>query len=224
MIAPSASVRHETYRWSIAHNRRIAVLRWVVPVAGILVLSVPAFQIAASMVGDIVPIEGIRLENDTLVIDGPRFEGRTATGSNYALEAARAESRVGNLDTADLYELSVDIADDEGYRAHIEFASAEWTMSTQYLASNEDVTVSDSTGASGVLAGVEVDWPAQVLTSDGPVRFAFDTGAQLYADTMEHDLEAARWQFSGVTLDMVPQSDAGEARDPFAAETNNDAP
>lgn len=224
MIAPSASVRHETYRRSLAHNRRIAALRWIVPVAGILVLSVPAFQIAASMVGDIVPIEGLRLENDTLVIEGPRFEGRTATGSNYTLEAARAESRVGNLDTADLYDLSVDIADDTGYSAHIEFASAEWTMSTEHLVSNEDVTVLDSTGARGVLAGVEVDWPAQILISDGPVRFAFDTGAQLHADTMEHDLEAARWQFTGVNLDMVPQPDAGEARDPFGAETDNDAP
>jgi hypothetical protein len=223
MIAPSASVRHETYQRFVAHNRRIAALRWLVPVAGVLVLSFPAFQIAASMVGDIIPIEGIRLENDTLVIEGPRFEGRTATGSNYTLEAARAESRVGNLDTADLYDLSVDIADDDGYRAHIEFATAAWTMSTEYLTSNEDVTVSDSTGARGVLAGVEVDWPAQILTSDGPVRFAFDTGAQLYADTMEHDLEAARWQFTGVDLDMVPQPDAGEARDPFAAETDNDA-
>ncbi|AEQ53422.1 hypothetical protein [Pelagibacterium halotolerans] len=223
MIAPSASVRHETYLRFARHNRRIAALRWMVPAAGMLILAVPAFQIAASMTGDIVPIEGIRLENDTLVIEGPRFEGRTATGSNYALEAARAESRVGNLDTADLYDLTVDIADDSGYSAHIEFASAEWTMSTEYLVSNEDVAVSDSTGARGVLAGVEVDWPAQVLASDGPVRFAFDTGAQLYADTMEHDLDAARWQFTGVNLDMVPQRDAGEARDPFAQETDNDA-
>ena len=223
MIAPTASVRHETYLRFARHNRRIAALRWVVPIAGIVVLSMPALQLAASMVGDIIPIEGIRLENDTLVIDGPRFEGRTATGSNYTLEAARAESRVGNLDTADLYDLTVDIADDSGYSAHVEFASAEWTMSTEYLTSNEDVTVSDSTGAQGVLAGVEVDWPAQIITSDGPVRFSFDTGAQLYADTMEHDLDAARWQFSGVNLDMMPQPDAGAARDPFAAETDNEA-
>ena len=96
-------------------------------------------------------------------------------------------------------------------------------MSSEYLTSNEDVTVSDSTGAQGVLAGVEVDWPAQIITSDGPVRFAFDSGAHLYADTMEHDLDAARWQFSGVNLDMMPQPDAGEVRDPFAAETDNDA-
>ncbi|WP_417578858.1 hypothetical protein [Pelagibacterium sp.] len=224
MIAPSASVRHDTYLRSIAHNRRIAVLRWLVPAVGLVALSFPLVQIAASMVGDIVPIDGIRLENDTLVIDGPRFEGRTATGSNYTLEAARAESRVGNLDTADLYDLVVDVSDDTGYRAHIEFASAAWTMSTEYLVSNEDVTVEDSTGARGVLAGVEVDWPAQTIASDGPVRFDFDSGAQLNADTMLHDLEAARWRFSGVSLEMTPQPDAGETRDPFAAEIDNDAP
>lgn len=224
MIVPSASVRQDTYQRFLVHNRRIAALRWLVPAIGILMLSVPMLQIAASMVGDVLPIEGVRLENDTLVIEGPQFEGRTATGSNYILQAASAESRVGNLDTADLYDLDIDISDDTGYAAHIQFSSAEWTMSSEYLISNEDVTVSDSTGAQGVLAGVEVDWPAQMITSDGPVRFSFGIGTQLNAQTMVHDLEAARWEFSGVTLEMMPQPDAGASRDPFAAEMDNEAP
>lgn len=218
MTAPTAAMRLETYNRFIRHNRRIAALRWIVPVAGVIALSVPVFQLGAAMVADALPIQGIRLENDTLVIDGPRFEGRTATGSNYAMEAARAESRVGNLDTADLYDLTVDINDGGGYRARVDFSAAEWTMSTEYLISNEDVHVADSTGARGVLAGVEVDWPAQVIESDGPVHFTFESGAQLVAETMIYEIDAGRWQFSRVDLDMLPQADAGEDRDPFAPE------
>lgn len=219
MTAPNAAMRLQTYNRFARHNRRIAVLRWAVPALGVLALSVPVVQLAASMVADAIPVAGIWLENDTLVIDGPRFEGRTAAGSNYSMAAARAETRVGNLDTADLYDLVVDIAGEGGYRARVEFSSAEWTMSTEYLRSNEDVLVADSTGARGTLAGVEVDWPAQTIMSEGPVRFTFETGAQLIADTMIYDLEAARWRFSRVDLDMVPQADAGESRDPFAPES-----
>ncbi|WP_332713070.1 hypothetical protein [Pelagibacterium mangrovi] len=219
MNAPTAAIRLETYNRFARHNRRIAVLRWAVPVLGVLVLSVPVAQLAVSMMNDIIPIEGLRLENDTLVVDGPRFEGRTATGSNYTMEAARAETPVGNLDTIDLYELVVDIADEGDYSAQVLFSSAEWTMSTEYLRSNEDVFVTDSTGARGTLAGVDVDWPAQMITSEGPVRFTFESGAQLDADTMVYQMEAARWRFSGVDLDMVPQADAGESRDPFAPES-----
>ncbi len=58
-----------------------------------------------------------------------------------------------------------------------------------------------------------------MITSEGPVRFTFESGAQLDADTMVYQMEAARWRFSGVDLDMVPQADAGESRDPFAPES-----
>lgn len=218
MSAPTVGMRLDTYNRFARHNRRIGVLRWAVPVAGVIVLSVPVLQLAASMVADSLPIEGLRLENDTLVIEGPRFEGRTATGSNYSMDAARAESRIGDLDTADLYDLTIAITDDAGYDATVRFSSAEWTMSTQYLRSNEDVAVADSTGASGILAGVEVDWPVQRITSEGPVRFSFDSGASLVARTMLYDMNAGLWQFTNVDLDMVPQPDAGETRDPFAAE------
>lgn len=218
MSAPTAGMRLDTYNRFARHNRRIGVLRWAVPVIGVMVLSVPVLQLAASMVADSLPIEGLRLENDTLVIEGPRFEGRTATGSNYSMDAARAESRIGDLDTADLYGLTIAITDDAGYDATVRFSSAEWTMSTQYLRSNEDVAVADSTGASGILAGVEVDWPVQRITSEGPVRFSFDSGASLVARTMLYDMNAGLWQFTNVDLDMVPQPDAGETRDPFAAE------
>lgn len=215
---PTAGMRLDTYNRFARHNRRIGILRWAVPIAGAIALSVPVMQLVASMVAESLPIDGLRLENDTLVIDGPRFEGRTATGSNYAMDAARAETRIGDLDTADLYGLTVAITDEAGYDAMAQFSSAEWTMSTQYLRSNEDVTVADSTGASGILAGVAVDWPAQRVTSDGPVRFSFETGAGLVAQTMIYDMNAGLWQFTKVDLDMVPQADAGEARDPFAAE------
>ncbi len=190
----------------------------MVPVAGVALLAVPVFQLTVEMIADVVPVDGIRLENDTLVIEGPRFEGRTSEGSNYTMTAARAESRVGDLNTSDLYDLVIDLRGGGTYTAQVEFSTAAWTMSTQYLTSNEDVFVSDSTGASGILAGVEVDWPEQVISSDGPVRFSFESGAELVSDTMVHDLNAANWTFGGVSLDMVPTQDTGADRDPNAVE------
>lgn len=218
MSSISASPRLDSYNRFIRHNRRIALLRWLVPVAGVAILALPVAQLTIETLADIIPIEGIRLDNDTLVIEGPTFEGRTATGTNYTMVSDRAETRVGNLDTVDLFGLRIDLADGDGYDALAEFTTATWTMSTEHLVSNEDVSITDSTGMSGILAGVDVDWPNQIVTSDGPVRIAFDTGARLVADTMIHDIDGARWSFTGVSLDMIPQDDAGAERDPFAVE------
>lgn len=218
MSAASPGIRHDIHARLARHNRRIGVLRFAVPALALLLLSVPVIQVGVSMVADALPVAGIRLENDTLVIAAPRFEGRTATGTVYKMNAERAESRIGNLDIADLYGLRVDLAGGGGYRAEIEFSTAQWTMSAERLVSNEDVLVTDSTGAAGMLAGVEVDWPGQIITSDGPVRFTFSGGNRLDAATMRHDMGGAIWQFGGVRLQMIPAPDDGQERDPFAQE------
>lgn len=218
MTPPSSGARLDAYRVFARHNKRIALLRWLVPAAGLALLCLPLVQVLVSMVADVIPITGVRLQSDTLVIEGPTFEGRTATGTVYAMVAERAETRVGNLDTIDLFGLSVDLEGGADYHADARFSTATWTMSTEVLTSNEDVLVSDSTGARGTLAGVAVDWPGQIITSDGPVQFTFESGARLVADTMVHDMDAAAWQFEGVSLDMIPQQDSGADRDPFAVE------
>lgn len=218
MTYQGTDARHALYTRFARRNRVIDVLRVVVPIAGVLLALVPVAQVVIASIATSLPIQGIRLENDTLVIDAPRFEGRTATGTVYAMQAARAETRVGDLDIADLYDLEIALTDEGDYAARIGFSSAQWTMSTETLVSNEDVAIADSTGAEGILGGVHVDWPGQLITSEGPVHFTFASGADLVADTMVHDLDTARWHFSGVRLDMVPQADAGESRDPFTQE------
>lgn len=219
MTAVQTDTRHTLYDHLGRHNRRIGVLRWAVPLAGAALLSMPLGQFLISLAAPELPIAGLRLENDTLVIDAPRFEGRTATGTVYRMTAERAESRVGDLDVADLYGLAIDMTGEGGYQSRARFTSAQWTMSTEVLTSNEDVIVSDSTGAQGLLAGVEVDWPAQIITSEGPVRFTFDGGSQLDAGTMLYDMDAGLWRFAAISLDMTPAEDAGAERNPHVTES-----
>lgn len=218
MSAAQPDIRRALYDRLNRRNRRIGVLRIAVPLAGMALLAAPVAQLGLSMLEDALPVAGLRLEADTLVIDSPRFEGRTATGTNYKMSAERAESRVGDLDIADLYGLTIDLSGSGGYTAVIGFTSAQWTMSRERLTSNEDVAVRDSTGMEGQLAGLEVDWAEQVLISDGPVHFEFGDGTRLDARTLQHDMGAATWRFTGVTLDMTPAPDAGQARDPHAGD------
>ncbi|WP_127145108.1 hypothetical protein [Pelagibacterium montanilacus] len=208
--------RRALYGRFARHNRAIGILRLAVPLAGLAILIYPMVELAVSSLARSISIGGVRLEADTLVIDAPRFEGRTATGTVYSMTAERAESRVGDLDIADLYGLVIDIEGGENYLANASFPTAQWTMSAEHLVSNEDVTVTDSTGASGRLAGLSVDWPAQTIASDGPVIFDFDDGSRLDAETMVHDMGRAHWQFSAVRLTMTPVPDAGRERDPHA--------
>lgn len=218
MSAASPEIRHRLYKRLTRHNRVISVLRFAIPALAIGLLVLPATQIIVSMVSEVIPIAGIRLDNDTLVIDTPRFDGRTATGTVYRMTAARAESRIGDLDIADLYDMRVDLRDDGDYRALALFSAAQWTMSQERLISNEDVTITDSTGMQAVLGGVDIDWPGQIVTSQGPVAITFGDGNQLDAATMVHDMDAAIWQFGSVHVEMRPTADTDTARDPFAEE------
>lgn len=216
MSTANPEVRHDIYDRLARHNRLIGVLRIGVPALAVLLLVSPIVQISISMITDAIPIAEIRLDNDTLVIDSPRFEGRTGNGTVYTMTADRTESRIGDLDVVDLYDLGIDLSGDGGYTARIDFSTAQWTMSQERLVSNEDVFVRDSTGADGVLAGADVDWPNQIITSDGPIRFVFGGGNTLDAATMEHDMGGAIWHFETVQLEMIPAPDKGEERDPFA--------
>ena len=210
-IVPDARVT--LYRRFQRRNRLVAALRVLVPVLGLALLVVPFGRMLVSAFAPGFSVEGIRLENDTLVIDAPRFEGTLDDGGVYYMTAARAESRVGDLDTIDLYDLDLDLSGAGGYLADAVFARAQWTLSTEQLYSNEDVLVSDSTGASGVLAGVALDWPGQVVTSDGPVRFDFAGGNRLRAQQMYYDVNASHWRFTRVSIEMTPAEDSSGERE-----------
>ena len=213
MTAVAPDTRQTLYRRFSRHNRFIGALRLLVPLLGAGLLVIPFGQMLVSAFVPGFSVNGIRLENDTLVIAAPRFEGTLANGDPYYMTADRAESRVGDLDTIDLYDLDLDLSGAGGYRADAVFSRAQWTMSTEQLYSNEDVVVSDSTGASGVLAGVELDWPGQVVTSDGPVRFDFEGGNRLLAREMYYDMNASHWRFTRVSLQMTPAEDSGGERE-----------
>lgn len=213
-MKPSADAqRYENF---VRHNKIISILRWVVPVVGVVFLSIPVIEYNLRKIIDILPFEGIFLQNDTLVVDAPKFEGVTAAGAAYSMSAESAESYIGNLDVTALRGLVVDIVDGTDYTANVRFKTAQWTMSQELLVSNDDVFVTDSTGVKGVLAGVEVNWPKQIVASDGPVMFSFDNGTQINGRQMVYDLSAAKWTFTKVNVTMAPEADAGEERDPFA--------
>ncbi|WP_404400747.1 hypothetical protein [Pelagibacterium halotolerans] len=201
-----------TYRQIARHNRAIAMLRVAVPIAGLLLLFVPIVQFALSLIDDTIVADGATLDADTLVIQSPRFEGLTSDGAVYRMEAERSESDTGNLDVSTLYELTIDLDGAAGYWAKVTFSRAQWTMSREYLTSDETVHVVDSTGARGVLEGAEADWRAQIISSDGPVRFTFADGSELNADTMVHDIGAATWHFTGPSVQMQPVPDTGAPR------------
>lgn len=218
MSQTETSARIVTHAALDRHNRRIGILRWAVPALGIAIAALPLFEAVAGRVAEALPALGVWLQSDTLVVAGPRFEGRTAQGVAYVMIAERAETRAGDLDTVDLYGLSVDMADGPAYTAHAASDYAIWTMDGETLFSDRTVEVSDSTGANGVLEGVLIDWPARRITSEGPVDFTFANGTALNAGTMVHDIDAGLWHFTGVHLEMIPGADAGADRDPFETE------
>lgn len=203
-MSTAAQPRLALYARLKRRNTIVGVLRILVPVLGALLLAIPFATVVMDMIADQLSVAGVRLESDTLVIDAPRFQGIMANNTVYRITAARAESRIGNLDVADLIALSVDLEGEAGYRAVAEIPEAQFTLSRQNLFSNEDVTVSDTTGARAVLGGVEIDWPRQLITSQGPVRFTFENGAELVARSLYYDTGRGQWRFDRPRIRMTP--------------------
>ena len=71
-------------------------------------------------------------------------------------------------------------------------------------------TFSVSSGMSGSLTGMDLDFGTAVVTASGGVSFAFPDGQTLDASDMRYDGEAKTWTFTGVTLTLpgTPQATA----------------
>lgn len=200
--AGSAEYRLATYRALARRNRRVAWLRVLVPIAGLMVFAaIGAQMLLASLVGGF-RFSDIHLAPDMVTVDSPRYAGTLPDGGHYRVSARSATAPTGDFDAIDLGEAVLDYTAPNGSTLHATASTGRLLVRERQVLIPGLADVSNAQGATGTLRDVVVDWPTSTLDARGPVHIANAAGSTLDAADLELDLDHRVWIFHDVTVTL----------------------
>lgn len=194
--------RLSLFRQLQRRNRRVDVLRVLVPLLGILVFAVLTAQIYVSSLGSRFGIGQVSVSPDSVSVDAPEYAGLLDDGANYRVSAAQARAATSQPDLINLAEAAVEVVRPSGVRMSAEAAHAQLDTTRQLVLIPGHTDISDSTGTSGTLSDSVFDWVDQVLTAKGPVAIDYADGSTVRAKGLVYDARKRLWTFSGATVTL----------------------
>lgn len=210
-LTETAAQRQHIYRRLGQRNRTIGLFRLLVPGLGIAVFVVLSGQVLIANLGEGFSIGRVSLQSDRMVVETPSYSGVTGDGSVYRVTALSAEAGLDAMDAVTLNGATLVIEGIDGIDTTAKASRAAVQMAGQEVAIEGKTAISSSSGMTGTVIGLDVDFAQQRATSDGAVSFAFAGGEQLDAANMLYDGAAQRWTFAGVTL-TLPDAPKAMAR------------
>lgn len=201
-LTETAAQRHRIYRGFARRNRMVGVLRFLVPGLGVVVFALLAGQVVIANLAENFSIGRITLQNDRMVVETPSYSGVTSDGSVYRITALSAEVGLDAIDAITLNGATLVIENAAGIETTAKAARAELETSAETVKVGDRTAFSTTTGMTGSLVGMDMDFKRQLVTATGAVSFVFAGGERLDAADMRYDGEAQTWTFSGVTLTL----------------------
>lgn len=176
-------------------NNFVAVLRIGVPGIGLLVAVFLIFQIVISNLANDFGISGLRVEQDQVVIDEPRYGGVTADGTKYNIVAQVARIDIIARDIINLQNATITIVQPDGYQMIAETEVAQLNLAEQFIFAPGLMVTQDSDQVAGQFNDSIIDWKAQTLVSKGAVKVEFKDGAIINAQSLVYDAPKRSWDF-----------------------------
>jgi len=186
----------------IWRNRIIGILRLAVPGIGLLFAGFLVFQIILSSIATNYGISSLKIERDQVIIEQPRYGGVMRDGTAYQILADVARVRINNPDIIDLAGANITIEQQDGYQIIADTSGALLDIGNQNVVIPGVLQTLDTQNVKGQLNDVIIDWPAQTLTTRGSVRFEFDDGSVIRAQSLIYNAASGEWNFSGVTYNV----------------------
>lgn len=201
-----AALRNDVYRRLTRRNRRVRVLRIVVPIVGAVVLVGLLVQIFLASVGSRFEIGQITITPDAVSIAAPEYVGVMEDGSAYRVSAETAHASMAQSDMIDLTNAKVVVNRADGVQLTADAARAVLDTTNRQIVVEGTTDIADSTGTTGTLENSVFDWEKQVLTTNGPVAIDYADGSSVRALGLIYDAKTAGWTFasSTVTLPETP--------------------
>jgi hypothetical protein len=211
-IAQSAVPVASVYRALERRNRVVGVLRFLVPILGLLVLASLVVQMLVASIGNEFTIGRITIERDKLTVETPAYQGLLADGGAYDVTAQSAESALGRPTAIMLKGAKVVLNRPTGVQVTATAADAELEVELQQVTATGVTDIADTTGMTAEIIGLKVDVLGQLATG-GRTVVVYPGGETLEAEAMTYDARTGAWGFTKavVTAPRLPDPPAEAA-------------
>lgn len=197
--ADSADRRALIYDQLNRRNRFIGLLRWAVPVLGVVVTMGLVIQIVIANLAADYGLTGVSYQDGKVVIGDPRYGGTTDDGTRYDVEAEAALVSMENPDLIDMENATITTLDAQRYRMIANAPAAHLDLGVEQVSVAGVMYTEDSDGVTGELYDSLIDWSGQKLISQGPVSFSFSDGSGIQSDSLTYDADEGVWRFGAST-------------------------
>ena len=206
---PALEARRQSYQGLARRNRRIEVLRLLVPLCGALVLGSLMAQVYLASLTGRFGIDQLSVTPEAVSIEAPEYVGTLADGSSYRVWAETARAATSHTDLIDLTNAQLIINRIDGVQVTMEATYAQLDTASQLTLVPGRAEVADSTGTTGTLNDSVFDWHSQILTTRGQVEVDYADGSTVRAEGLVYDAASVIWTFerSVVTLPSTPGED-----------------
>jgi len=155
------------------HSRRVRRLRVIVPASGAVLLAV---LLAAAALPKLLPLSGLSITADGLVMNSPRLSGHLGEGRRYEVVARRAVQSLIDPSRLSLEGLGADLDMGGGERVTIRGANAAYDTDTEILALSEGVEIASTDGNEMRLSGATVFLREGRVEGDGGIEITSPRG------------------------------------------------
>lgn len=216
-LARTDSIDHRTEILGrlIRRNRMVAVLRVLVPAAGVVAFLVLAGQIWVTNMMRQYGVSGIHIDRGNLVVDTPQYSGTGSDGSSYTLNAREARAPIENTQLIDMTDATLDFNRPNKSPIHLSAAFASMDTGSEVVTIPGVTTMVSEDGMHGTFTEVKSNSRSDLTTADGPVDITFSDGTHLLGSSMRYEGSAALWSFTDVTL-TIPSLPKSSEADPLA--------
>jgi len=184
-------------------NRIVGFLRLAVPLSGILLAAGLIIQIVLSNWANDFGLNAISFDRNQVIVGGPRYSGLMSDGTRYEIVAKEARTQLKATDVINLKTATITIRQKTGFEIVASAPEAQLRLNEQKVIVNSLMRTRDSNQVSGQFTNSVIDWPAQTLTTTGPVRLEFKDGAVLEAQSLVYSAKTGEWDFAGVRYTLA---------------------
>lgn len=186
-----------------ARNRVVALLRIVVPAAGLAALGLLIVQIYVANTLHQYGVSGIRIDRGALVVDAPHYAGTSSDGSRYSATAREAHAAINDPSVVTMQNATLTLTRPGMATLTVRAREATADTNANVVTVPGVATFSDKTGLHGSLSKLTANLDTGISIADGPVDITYPDGTRLNAAGMRYDSTARRWTFSDASL-LVP--------------------
>ncbi len=182
-LSQGSGLRAKAFARAARHSRRVALLKFALPVSAFVILGVLGFFAIQARLGSEVEVAGVALEGDRIVMDQPRLNGVTSANEPYTVEARRALQLVTDVNDLNLEDIKAQIPFGAGVTAEVLAPNGHLNNASQVLVLRGGFSLTSSDGMVAKLKDAEIDFEGKSLKTEMPVDIK-RPGTHIQADSL----------------------------------------